>query len=343
MNTTRRTGNKNFHYGCLLLIIISFFPLVADEGKIVIAHRGASGYLPEHTLAAKALAYGMGADYLEQDVVMTKDDQLIVLHDIYLDTMTDVAEKFPGRVRENGRYYAVDFTLEEIRQLSLGERKSPQSGKVVYEKRFPGNIAIFSIPTLAEEIEMIQGLNVSSGKNVGIYVEMKKPAWHLKEGKDITLAVWEMLKKYGYESPDARVWLQCFEPAPLKRLRKELGCQLPLLQLIDMILPPETTIDYRRMVSAEGLDEIASYANGIGPDARYIVTGLTEAGQPIISSLLAEAHARSLVVHPYTFRREGLPPQIPDLETVLKLFYFQIGVDGLFTDFPDQAAAVLGR
>lgn len=343
MNTIRQTGNKNFHYGYLLLIIISAFPLVADEGKIVIAHRGASGYLPEHTLAAKALAYGMGADYLEQDVVMTKDDQLIVLHDIYLDTMTDVAEKFPGRARENGRYYAIDFTLEEIRQLSLGERKSPQSGKVVYEKRFPGNIAIFHIPTLAEEIEMIQGLNVSSGKNVGIYVEIKKPAWHLKGGKDITLAVWEMLKKYGYESPETRAWLQCFEPAPLKRLRNELGCQLPLLQLIDTILPPETTIDYRRMISVEGLDEIASYANGIGPDARYIVTGLTEAGQPVISSLVAEAHVRSLVVHPYTFRREGLPPQIPDLETVLKLFYFQIGVDGLFTDFPDQAAAVLSR
>lgn len=327
----------------LFLISLMLTPLFGGAEKIVIAHRGASGYLPEHTLAAKALAYGMGADYLEQDVVMSKDGQLIVLHDIYLDTMTDVAEKFPGRARENGRYYAIDFTLKEIHQLSLGERKSPQSGKVVYEKRFPGNVAIFKIPTLAEEIEMIQGLNVSSGKNVGIYVEMKKPAWHLKEGKDITLAIWEMLKKYGYEAEGARVWVQCFEPGPLKRLRNELGCRLPLLQLIDTILPPETTIDYRRMVSGEGLDDIAAYANGIGPDARYIVTGLSEEGQPIVSSLVAEAHARNLQVHPYTFRRENVPPAIPDLETLLKLFYFRIGVDGLFTDFPDQAAAVLQR
>ena len=119
------------------------------EGQIVIAHRGASGYLPEHTLASKALAYGMGADYIEQDVVLTSDDHAVVLHDIHLDTVTNVAEVFPDRARDNGRHFAIDFTLDEIRQLSVYERFSRETGAAVYTRRFPLHQARFSVPTLA--------------------------------------------------------------------------------------------------------------------------------------------------------------------------------------------------
>jgi len=104
--------------------------------SVIIAHRGASGYLPEHTLPAKALAYAMGADFLEQDVVATRDDQLVVLHDIYLDRVTNVAERFPGRAREDGRYYARDFDLGEMRTLKVTERLDA-GGLPVYPHRFP--------------------------------------------------------------------------------------------------------------------------------------------------------------------------------------------------------------
>src|SRR5262245_10608653 len=107
------------------------------ESPIVIAHRGASGYLPEHTLEGKALAFGLGADYLEQDVVATRDSQLVVLHDLYLDDVTDVAERFPGRQRQDGRHYAIDFDLVELQQLSVCERRRPGSSEARFPNRFP--------------------------------------------------------------------------------------------------------------------------------------------------------------------------------------------------------------
>ena len=158
--------------------------LLATESmaqKIVIAHRGASGYLPEHTLEAKAMAYAMGADYIEQDVVMTADDQLIVLHDITLDRTTNVDEVFPDRARDDGRYYAIDFTLAEIRRLSATEgfRLLPNGEKQQgYASRFPMGSSSFKVPTFQEEIQLIQGLNKSTGNDIGIYPEIKQPAFH---------------------------------------------------------------------------------------------------------------------------------------------------------------------
>ena len=167
---------------------------------IVIAHRGASGYLPEHTLEAKALAYAMKPDYIEQDVVMSKDDHLIILHDRYLDRVSDVAQKFPHRARKDGRYYAIDFTLAEIKSLQVTEgfTYTKQGKKVMtHPHRFPLGKSSFQVATLAEEIELIQGLNQTLGYNVGLYPEIKAPWFHRHEGKDISLAVLKMLKAYG--------------------------------------------------------------------------------------------------------------------------------------------------
>lgn len=128
------------------------------EKRIVIAHRAASGYLPEHTLEAVALAYGMGADFIEQDLVLTKDGVPLVLHDIHLDTTTDVRKKFPDRARIDGRWYAIDFTLEEIKSLKVHERIDPKKDMAVFPSRFPVGHAKFEIPTFVEEIELIQGI-----------------------------------------------------------------------------------------------------------------------------------------------------------------------------------------
>ena len=181
--------------------------------KIVIAHRGASGYLPEHTLEAKAMAYAQGAHYIEQDLVMTRDDNLIVLHDITLDRTTDVDEKFPGRARSDGRYYAIDFTLEEIRTLKATEAYRTENGEKVQalSQRFPLGKSRFRVSTFQEEIEMIQGLNLSTDRDIGIYPEIKQPAFHRQEGKDISTRVVEVLKEYGYTSKGSKVFLQTFD------------------------------------------------------------------------------------------------------------------------------------
>ena len=136
---------------------------------LVIAHRGASGYLPEHTLEAKSYAYALGADYIEQDLVLSKDDIPVVLHDIYLDTVTDVAKRFPRRKRADGRYYALDFTVAELKQLRVTERFNVKTGERVFPRRFPATQASFQISTFEEELQLLQGLNRSTGRNVGIY------------------------------------------------------------------------------------------------------------------------------------------------------------------------------
>lgn len=215
---------------------LSFSAAAAD--KLVIAHRGASGYLPEHTLPAKAMAYAQGADYLEQDLVMTKDDRLVVLHDHYLDRVTDVAERFPQRARQDGRFYAIDFTLAEIKSLRFSEGFEPKDGKHVqtFPGRFPMGKSDFRIHTFEEEIEFVQGLNHSTGKNIGIYPEIKAPWFHHQEGKDIAASVLQVLKTYGYTRKQDKIYLQCFDANELKRIKHELepkmGMDLKLVQLI---------------------------------------------------------------------------------------------------------------
>lgn len=314
-----------------------------SSSKVVVAHRGASGYLPEHTLAAKAMAYAMGADYLEQDVVMTKDDQLIVIHDITLDRTTDVAAKFPGRARPDGQYYAVDFTLAEILSLDVTEGVSLEDGQLQanYPQRFPVGRSIFKIHTLAQEIEFVQGLNQSTGRDVGIYPEIKSPGYHLAQGKDLGRAVLEVLKHYGYSSKNDKAYVQTFEFDELKRLHDELmpalGIELKLVALLDGGEENEW------MRSAEGIREIAQYADGIGPEKSMIVDRDSPRGAVKISDLVQLAHANGMQVHPYTFRLD--PGQVPayaqSFEQMLEIFFFDADVDGVFTDFPDRAVDFL--
>ena len=166
------------------LALALLLPVAADAADYrpdIAAHRGASGYLPEHTLPAKAMAYAMGVDYVEQDVVMTRDGKLMVMHDILVDTTTDVAKKFPDRHRDNGRYYACDFTCDELRTLRVTERFDPKTGKAVFPDRFPDSPIGYQIPTLEEEFYQVQGLNKSTGRNVGVYVEVKEPEFFMTQ------------------------------------------------------------------------------------------------------------------------------------------------------------------
>ena len=312
---------------------------------IIIAHRGASGYLPEHSLAAKALAHAMGADFLEQDVVLTKDHVAIVLHDIYLETTTDVQFRFPERARKDGRFYALDYTLDEIRALRLHERSTCNEVGIevaVYPNRFPLGPGTCSIPTLREEIDFIAGLDRSRNKRTGLYVELKAPHWHLRQGYNIAEAVMDVLEKTGYSQRQDQVFLQCFHDKTLQYLRNTLTTQLPLIQLIgDNSWGEDGAVDYSHMITSAGLDAVAEYADGIGPWINQIYGGKDSSGEPIISTLVEQAHARDLQVHPYTFRRDELPDGIANFDELLSIFINDVGIDGFFTDFPDAAYAFL--
>lgn len=305
---------------------------------LIIAHRGACGYLPEHTLPAKALAYGMGADFLEQDVVVSRDDELIVLHDIHIDRVSNVAELFPGRARSDGRYYVRDFDLAELRTLSVWERFSDGAGQVaVFPQRFPAHSGHFRIATLEDELQMISGLNHSTGRQVGIYPEVKNPAWHHKEGVDCAALLLKLLGQYGYTGAADRVYVQCFDAAELRRIREDLGCRLPLIQLVADDEWGESTTDYAQLMTAAGLASVAEYADGIGPWLRQLYTVPAIDGEPLSSGLLERAHAAGLKVHPYTFRADAVEPCFGDFSTMIRWFTGHLGVDGVFTDFPDKA------
>ena len=326
-----------------VLLMTATLSTQAQSQKVVIAHRGASGYLPEHTLQAKAMAFAMGADYIEQDVVMTKDDHLIVLHDITLDRTTDVAERFSDRVRDDGRYYAIDFTLAEVRQLRASEGFDIENGEKTqgYANRFPIGESSFSVPTLSEEIELIQGMNKSTGKNVGIYPEIKGPEFHREAGKDISTAVVKMLKSYGYTSKQDKIFLQTFSFEELKIIHDEIlpaqGVDLNLVQLIG------DDSSYPWMFEADGMDKLSAFADGVGPEKGLVVSRDSQKANIQVSDFVTRAHAAGMQVHPYTYRLD--PGQVPDYadnyEDLLEIHYFRANIDGVFTDFPDRAVEFL--
>lgn len=339
-----------------ILMASSLCAMAEQADKIVIAHRGASGYLPEHTLPAKAMAYAQGADFLEQDLVMTKDDRLVVLHDHYLDRVTDVADRYPTRARKDGRYYAIDFTLAEIKGLKFSEGFTVENGrkKQTFPGRFPLGKSDFRVHTFEEEIEFIQGLNYSTGKNIGIYTEIKAPWFHRQEGKDISAKVLDVLKKYGYSDKKDPVYLQCFDYNEVKRIKTELepqrGMNLKLVQLITETDSKETqeqqngkwvNYSYDWMFKPGAMKQVAEYADGIGPDYHMLVEATSTRGHIHLTGMVKEAHQARMVVHPYTVRADQLPDWVDNVDQLYDVLYNQANVDGLFTDFPDKAVHFL--
>lgn len=299
---------------------------------VVIAHRGASGYLPEHSLVAKALAAGMGADYLEQDVVATRDGALIVFHDLTLDATTDVRRRFPGRARADGLHYCIDFDLAELRLLSAVERRMPD-GTPRHPGRFPADAGGFPIVTLEEELRFVEGLRRSTGRRLGIYPEIKEPEWHRRHGIELGDRLVATLRSFGYEQPDGLAFVQCFDAAELRRLRLERGCVLPLVQLMERA---------GGVPSPAVLAGIARYADAIGPSLGLVLTA-GPGGRADVTRLVADAHAAGLAVHPYTLRVDELPPGVAGFDEILDLVFTRAGADGAFTDFPDVVARFLDR
>ncbi|MBT1065611.1 glycerophosphodiester phosphodiesterase [Bowmanella sp. Y26] len=322
----------------ITLVLLSTLSLAAIARPVVIAHRGASGYLPEHTLPAVILAHGMRPDYIEQDLVLSKDGILVVLHDIHLDTVTNVADIFPQRKRTDGRFYAIDFTLAELKTLRVQERRD-EKGLQVFANRYQedgSNAELFRIATFEQQITLIRELNRSRGTNIGLYPELKSPAFHRAAGQDISKIFMAMLAKHNLNHAEANVIVQCFDFNETRRLRNELGLKTSLVQLLAENSWQESDNDYAYLRSPPGLKDIAKVADGIGPWLPQLVDFSSK--QP--TSLLLDAKALALKIHPYTLRADQLPPNM-NWQQALTLVFDWLKVDGIFTDFPDKVVDYL--
>jgi glycerophosphoryl diester phosphodiesterase len=342
-----------------LLVLAALFacapPAVANDKEdepLVIGHRGAPGYLPDHTLEGYALAIKLGADYIEPDLVATKDGHLIARHEPNMVATTDVADKFPDRLTtkvvdgfaEEG-YFASDFTLKEIKTLRavqpLDDRPDDFDGK-------------FKIPTLEEVIAL------AKRHKVGIYPETKHPTYHKNLGLPLEGRLVAALKKAGLDHKRAPVFIQSFEQSNLKQLNRMTDVRL--VQLVDawdvaadgsLISLPPYDRPYDWTVSGDprllartfgffatdaGLAEIRTYADGIGPWKRYIVSTANNELLPP-TTLIRRAHKKGLLIHTWTFRDEDrfLAADYNGNPIREYLQFFRLGIDGVFSDYPGTA------
>jgi glycerophosphoryl diester phosphodiesterase len=291
------------------------------SAPIVIAHRGASGYLVEHSEGAKVLAHAMGADYIEQDVVMTKDKQFIVTHDITMEETTNVEQVYPDRHRKDGKWYFADFTWDEIQSLSLHERTRKDGTTQAFPDRFPGGFGQ-RILRLEDEIKLIRGLDKTTNRKTGLYIELKGPSFHRKEF-DVPMeeALMKLLNKLEV-TPESNCYLQCFELDALKILKETYRCELPLIYLIG------------RPLDAQAIAALQGKVDGVGPSLELLAEKTTD-GSVRSTGLVEQAHAAGLKVHPYTIRTEQQPKWSDSLEQTHKVLIEDLKVDGFFTDFPD--------
>ncbi|MFN7156366.1 MAG: glycerophosphodiester phosphodiesterase [Acidovorax sp.] len=356
------------------------YPTLSGDKPLVIGHRGASGYLPEHTLESYKRAIELGADFVEPDLVATKDGVLIARHEPNITSTTDVSTRaeFAGRktkkmvdgVQEEG-WFASDFTLAEIKTLRaiqpMADRDQSNNGK-------------FQIPTLDEVLDLAKSEGAKANRTVGVYPETKHPTYHVNLGLQLEDRLLATLAKYGYTTKASPVIVQSFEVSNLKYLRTKT--QIRLVQLVDandvnpngsmdLTAPYDKPYDFAvagdartfaSLLTPAGLKEVKTYADGIGPWKPYLIPskqvdanndgkaddlngdGVIDDRDRVMmapTNVVKDAHAAGLMVHPYTFRNEAkrLASDFKgDPKAEYKLFY-QLGVDGVFSDFPDTAKA----
>jgi len=296
------------------IFVLAILVFAQSGKKILVAHRGASAYAPEHTIEAYRLAIEQGADFVEQDLQITKDGALVCLHDLTLERTTDVEEVFPDRFRADvsedqspgsrpaKHWYVSDFRLSEVKRLDAGSW---------FNAKFKGA----RVPTFQEAIDLIHG-------KAGLYPETKAPEVYGKRGFDMEKLVIEILKKNRLDSPGADpktpMIIQSFSAESLRKMRSDLMTKLPLTFLIGA--DPQN-----KWLSAEGLKRVKEFADGIGP-----AKGLIERNPEITQW----AHAAGLTVTPYTFRSSSTG-RFKDAREEMRHFLFDYGVDAVFTDNPD--------
>ena len=318
----------------------------------IIAHRGASGLRPEHTLKAYMLGIEQGADYIEPDLVMTRDGVLIARHENEISGTTDVTDRaeFADRRttktvdgRELSGWFTEDFTLAELRTLRARERLPElRPASAAYDGQF-------GLVTLEEIIALVRDESRARGRPIGIVAELKHAAYFDALGLPIDRALQPLIAGLGRDDP---FFIECFEPGILRRLRGQTEVRLVQL-LAETGGPPDgEPIAYAEMATPSGLAEIARYADAIGPAKALIVPRGADGASLAPTSLVGDAHAVGLLVFSWTFRSENffLPAEIRrsedlrahgDAAAEYRLFY-DLGVDAVFSDFPEQAVAARG-
>ena len=328
--------------------------------KLVIAHRGASALRPEHTLQAFALAIDRGADAIEPDLVCTRDGILVVRHENEISGTTNVADKPEFAARRATRlidnvsttgWFTEDFTLAELQTLRARERiPLNRPASAAFDNRFV-------VPTLQAVIDLAKSRTRETGRTIAIYPEIKHPGYFRSIGLPLERRLVNELHGNGYSGRSAPVFIQSFEVASLKEIRS-----LTDLRTVQLVAGRGRPEDFRRagdprtfadMASADGLREVARYASGIGPDKNLVIPRTAQNRLGIPTTLVAEAHAAGLFVHPYSFRPENpfLPAELRqgnaespsergDLAAEISAF-LRTGIDGFFTDDPATGRAAL--
>ena len=351
------TNNPRLFFSVLLTLVL--FPgcavreqthlapgLEYSQRPLIIAHRGASGYLPEHTLQAYDLAIRQGAHFIETDLVITRDGVLIARHENELSGTTDVAEKYPERMRTRlvdgqavSGWFSEDFTLAEIKTLGATQR---------FSFRDRSNDGKFQIPTFDEVLRLVSSRGRELGRGIGIYPETKHPSYFALRGLGLEEPLVAALQKRGLDRADAPVFIQSFEIASLKKLNELTAA--PLIQLVGAatMAPFDqelagTGVTYSDLLTDAGLRDIAAYADGIGPSKALVVPRDREGTLGPPTDLVTRAHAAGLLVHAYTFRSENryLAEQYDGDPHAEYHQFFRLGIDGVFTDFPDTAISAL--
>ena len=311
----------------LAVVAVTMTASAAVQTPIIIGHRGASGHRPEHTLAGYRLAAEMGADYIEPDLVSTKDGVLIARHENEIGSTTDAAKKFPDRKRTKTvdgmsitGWFSEDFTLAEIKTLRARER---------LDFRSHGWDGQFEVPTFDEVIELAQQLGKELNRPIGIYPETKHPTYFRGIGLPLEDRLLASLDRHGWNTANAPVFIQSFE-TNLRELRPKT--RVKLIQLMEGKIPTD-----------EQLRTIKSYADGIGANSRLILPAIADGTLLPPTDLVARAHALGLLVHVWTLRSEPafLSPSYHGDPALEFRQFAALGVDGIFTDFPDAGARAL--
>lgn len=320
------------------------------RSPIIIAHRGASGYRPEHTLAAYELAIELDADFIEPDLVITQDGYLIARHENNIIETTDVAERVEFANRKTTKiidnrtvtgWFAEDFTLAEIKTLKAKERLPFRN------QAYNGH---FEIPTFQEIIELAKRKSQETGRKIGIYPETKHPSYFQSIGLPLEEPLVTLLQEYGYATLDSPIFIQSFEITNLRRLNQMI--EVPLVQLLgeveqqpyDLVLKGDKRT-YGDLTSPSELSQIAIYADAIGPSKRLIIPQGENSQLLSPTSLIQDAHHVGLGVHAWTFRNEDcfLASEYQNQPETEYEAFFSLGLDGVFSDFPDRAVKVRDR
>ncbi len=324
----------------LTALLLQLTPALGPAAPLVIAHRGASGLLPEHTLAAYERAIDQGADFIEPDLVVSRDGYLIARHENEIGGTTDVAQKFPERKRhqvidgkDHQGWFSEDFSLAELKTLRATQRLSFRN------QSFNGR---YAIPTFQEILDLVARKQTETGREIGIYPETKHPSHFRSLNLAIEPRLLTHLRNRGLDRADAPVFIQSFEVNNLQWLQRM--SPVKRIQLIDDVGFPAdsmgTAMSYASMVTPAGLRRIQSYASGIGPYKRWIVPEVNGHLQAP-TQLIQQAHALGLQVHPFTFRSdpEYLPADYKGQIAAEYQQFFELGVDGVFSDFTHDALA----